>query len=343
MVAKPPGVDEAADVLAAVILPVGVSGSEDAVRRAVRGLLPKDVESTIDRFGNLLVTLGDGPMKIVFLAHMDEIGFGVTGIGDDGRVRVIKHGGFVAALYEAVPVDIQVGDGVVRGVTVPRSAPDQGPGKVDDLRVDVGTDSKAATEALGVRAGQVATVVKTFDRLGATRAMGRAMDDRVGCTALLLALRDLDRTKLAGATVTFAWVTLEEVGLLGSADLASRMSADLAVAVDTFVTSDTPLENKRYAYARLGHGCVARAGDHSNLTPLPALRKLRDLAARRQIPLQWGHTGGGNDGSVWTAGGAIDLPLAWPLRSSHSWVELIDLRDLVALSRLVRAVAVEWR
>lgn len=338
-----PTLEEAATLLAEVILPVGPSGAEGPAREAVRARIPSGIAHEVDPAGNVLATLGDGPFRIVFLAHLDEIGFGVTGIDDDGRVRVLRHGGFVASLYEGVPVDLRTERGTVHGVTEPRAAPDAVPDKVEGLRIDVGTEDRAATEALGVRAGQFGTVVKAFDRLGPTRAMGRAMDDRVGCTALLLALRHLDRAKLAGATVTFAWVTLEEVGLRGSADLARRMKADLAVAVDTFVSSDSPIENRRFGYARLGAGAVARAADHSNLTPLPALHRLRALARSRAIPLQWGQTGGGNDGSVWTAGGAVDLPIAWPLRSSHSWVEVIDLRDCVALAQLAIAIAEEWR
>ncbi len=337
-----PTLDEAGEVLGKVILPVGISGAEAAARDAVKALLPKDVEPRVDESGNLLVTLGDGPFRIVVLAHLDEIGFEVREIQEDGRLALAGKGGFLPALFEAVPVTVFTSRGPVNGVICPREG-DVPPQDAKELRVDVGTDNAEGTKTLGVKAGDLATVVKTFDRLGPTRAMGRAMDDRVGCSAVLLALRHLDRTRLAGATVTFAWVTREEVGLEGSADLATRVKADLAVAVDTFVSADTPREDKRFGYARLGEGCVARAADHSNLTPLEALGKLRALAARRGIPLQSGQTGGGNDASVWVPKGAVALPIGWPLRSSHSWVEVIDLRDLVALARLVQAVAEEWR
>lgn len=337
-----PSVDEASKLLREIILPVGVSTQEAQVRDRVQRLLPDWATSTVDDAGNLLVTLGDGPFHIVFLAHLDEIGFAVTGIDDDGRIRVKRHGGYYPELYEGVPVDLQTAKGVVRGVTVPRAGA-EGFATVEAMRIDVGTDDKIGTLALGVDVAQVATVVKSYDRLGRARAMGRAMDDRVGCTAQLLALQHLDRTTLAGVKLTFAWVTAEEIGLLGSKQLALRTKADLAVAIDTFVSSDTPIENKRYGYGRLGNGAVIRGADHSNLAPLWAVRQLRALAAKRNIPLQWGQTGGGNDGSVWTSSGAIDLPIAWPLRSSHSWVEIIDLNDLVALSRTAIAIAEEWR
>ncbi|MHC5019523.1 MAG: M20/M25/M40 family metallo-hydrolase [Planctomycetota bacterium] len=340
--ASGPNAEEASRLLQQVILPVGVSTQEAAVREQVQRLLPEWTTATVDDAGNLLVTVGDGPYHIVFLAHLDEIGFAVTGIDGDGRIRVKRHGGYYPELYEGVPVNVHTAAGIVRGVTVPRSGA-EGFAKVEDMRIDVGTDTQAATIALGIDVAQVATVVKSYDRLGATRAMGRAMDDRVGTAAQLLALRHLDRSKLEGVKLTFAWVTAEEIGLLGSKKLAQRTRADLAVAIDTFVSSDSPLENKRYGYGVLGKGAVIRGADHSNLSPLWAVRQLRGLAERRGIPLQWGQTGGGNDGSVWTSSGAIDLPIAWPLRSSHSWVEIIDLHDLVALTRLTLAIAEEWR
>jgi len=339
-----PSLDDASQLLKQVILPVGVSTQEAAARDRVRSLLPDGTTSTVDDAGNLLVTIGDGPFHIVFLAHLDEIGFAVTGIDDDGRIRVKRHGGYYPELYEGVPVDLHTPAGLVRGVTVPRGGDGAEPPKsVEAMRIDVGTDSRDATVALGVDLAQVATVVKSYDRLGKTRAMGRAMDDRVGSTVQLLALKHLDRSKLQGVKLTFAWVTAEEIGLLGSKKLAQRAKAELAVAIDTFVSSDSPLENRRYGYGKLGAGAVIRGADHSNLSPLWAVRQLRALAKRRGIPLQWGQTGGGNDGSVWTSSGAIDLPIAWPLRSSHSWVEVIDLHDVVALTNLTVAIAEEWR
>ncbi len=109
--------------------------------------------------------------------------------------------------------------------------------------------------------------------------------------------------------------------------------------VDTFVTSDSPIEDPRYAFAKLGGGPVLRALDNTSLTPRATLDRVRAVAAPLGIPLQIGVMGGGNDGSRFVPEGAIDCPLAWPQRNSHSRVETLDLRDLQALGRLVAAVA----
>src|SRR5947208_14205993 len=83
------------------------------------------------------------------------------------------------------------------------------------LRVDIGTASRAATLARGVRPGQTVTMPKRYTRLAGTRATGRSFDDRVGCTALLLALRRLDRAKLRHQVV-FILSVREEVGVEGA-------------------------------------------------------------------------------------------------------------------------------
>ena len=78
------------------------------------------------------------------------------------------------------------------------------------------------------------------------------------------------------------------------------------------------------------------------MTPLSQLDTLLRVARTRGIALQYGTTNGGNDGSMFVPYGVIDVPMGWPLRYSHSPVEVIDLKDLISLSDLVRAVAEDW-
>jgi putative aminopeptidase FrvX len=147
--------------------------------------------------------------------------------------------------------------------------------------------------------------------------------------------------------VTFVWSTREELGLEGSADYAQAASAAgktpaTIFAIDTFVSSDSPLESKRFADARLGSGFVVRAIDNSNIAPWKDVMRLRQIAERHTIPVQYGVTGGGNDGAIFQRYGSIDIPLSWPLRYSHSPAELIDLRDLESLTNITVALAKNW-
>ena len=111
-------------------------------------------------------------------------------------------------------------------------------------------------------------------------------------------------------------------------------------AIDTFVSSDTPFEPHRFADTPIGMGAVARMLDNSSVTPPEEFDRVIRIARKRGIPLQWGTTNGGNDGSEFVRFGVVDVPIGWPLRYSHSPAETIDLRDIVSLANLVHALAV---
>jgi putative aminopeptidase FrvX len=176
--------------------------------------------------------------------------------------------------------------------------------------------------------------------LSGTRFTARAVDDRAGTSALLLALADVDTSRL-DHKVIFAWSVREEGGLEGARALAAHYGASIhrVHAVDTFVSSDSPVESERFARAPLGAGAVARAMDNSSVTPPAELDRVLRIARAAGIPLQYGVTNGGNDGSQLARYGGVDVAVAWPLRYSHSPAEVIDLRDLRSLARIVAALA----
>ena len=82
-----------------------------------------------------------------------------------------------------------------------------------------------------------------------------------------------------------------------------------------------------------------RALDNSSVTPPQEIERLVALARERRIPLLVGTTNGGNDGSELVRYGAVNAPVAWPLRYSHSPAEVVDLRDIRALADMVLAIA----
>jgi putative aminopeptidase FrvX len=105
-----------------------------------------------------------------------------------------------------------------------------------------------------------------------------------------------------------------------------------------YATSDSPIESKRLGYAVLGEGPVVRALDASHIAPIASVRALMDFAARRSLPLRYGATMGGNDGSLFRNARSVVLPIGIPIRYSHSVVETIDSRDLVGLVDLFEAM-----
>jgi len=335
-------VAEAQTVLAPLVESYGVSGAEGPVREAVQRLLPAWARSETDTAGNLWVRVGQGSPVVVVVAHLDEIGFRVTRIRDDGTLELENRGGFFPSLFEAKPALVHTDQGDVAGVFLPR---DSGFTRrtPPPLRIDVGAGSRANAMARGVSPGATVTMPKQYVRLSGTRATGRSFDDRVGATAQLIALRRLDRAALKHQVI-FIWSVREEIGLEGAEAAAAALGTTprRVHAIDTFVSADSPLEPPNFAVAPIGRGAVARALDNSSITPPGYVDSLVRIARARGIALQVGTTNGGNDGSVFTPYGVVDVPIGWPLRYSHSPAEVIDLRDVVSLADMIRAVAETW-
>jgi putative aminopeptidase FrvX len=327
------------------------------MRDAVREALPAWARDSavVDTAGNVVLGMGPDRDTIVFVAHMDEIGFEVTRVARDGTVSLRTRGGFLASLWEGqtallhradqeIPSRDARGcgaarDGPLRGVFIPRdSAARKQP---TQLTAWFGVDSTLLV-AQGVSIGTAVSSYKCSARLAGTRFTARSIDDRAGSAALLLALESIDRTKL-DHRVIFAWSVREEGGLEGAKALAQQFGSTVrrVYAIDTFVSSDSPLESSRFANATIGDGAVSRALDNSSVTPPDDVDRLMRIARTARIPLQVGTTNGGNDGSELARYGAIDIAIGWPLRYSHSPAEVIDLRDIRSLARIVAAASGE--
>lgn len=334
---------EAQSVISQLVASYGVSGAEAPVRQTVQRLLPAWARSETDTAGNLWVRLGQGDPLVVFVAHLDEIGYRVDSVLGDGSLALTNRGGFFPSLFEGKPALVH-GDrgGPIPGIFLPRDTgfTRRTPPR---LRVSVGAATRAAAEALGVSAGHTVTMPKQYVRLAGARATGRSFDDRMGCAALVIALRHLDRAKLRHQVV-FIFSVREEIGLEGAEAAALQLGTTprRVHAVDTFVSADSPLELPNFAVAPIGAGAVARALDNSSVTPPAYVDSLAALARARGVALQIGTTNGGNDGSAFTPYGVVNVPIGWPLRYSHSPAEVVDLRDLVSLADLVRALAEDW-
>lgn len=337
------GHDDSAPVLAALISRYGVSGAEGPVREEILHLLPAWAKPAIDAQGNVVLTVGQGKEHILFVAHMDEVGFRVAEILPDGRLRLENRGGMLRVAWEAQAALVHGDRGPVPAVFEPRADwwTATKAAMPEPLTVWTGAASAAAVAALGIHTGSTVTMPKAMFRIGPHRALARGFDDRAGCTALLLALAKIDPAKLT-KRITFAWDVEEEIGLNGSAELAKRLTDLTEVhAIDTFVSSDSPRESDRFAFAQLGHGPVLRAMDNASLVPPDLIERFQGVAARAGVPVQVGFTGGATDGMPFLAAGVTMLPFSWPGRSSHSPVEVADLRDVENLARLIVAVAMQ--
>ena len=320
-----------------------VSGHERPVREAIIAALPAWARplTRTDNEGNLILEVGPERDPLMFIAHQDEVGFEVTNIADDGTVSLRTRGGLFQSLWEGQPALLHLdrkGDSPLPGVFVPRdTATTKQP---EALTAWFGMDGEGLKKR-GVTNGSSVTAFKSATRLGSTRFTARALDDRAGSTALVLAARRITPATLK-RKVIFAWSVREETGLEGAMALAKHYWSLVkrVYSVDTFVSSDSPAESTRFAYAPLGRGAVIRGLDNSAVAPLPELDRILNIARGNAIPIQVGATNGGTDGSDFVRYGVQHVSLSWPGRYSHSPVEVLDLRDLRALEKLIYSIAI---
>ena len=320
-----------------------VSGHERPVREAIIAALPAWAQplTRTDNEGNLILEVGPERDPLMFIAHQDEVGFEVTNIADDGTVSLRTRGGLFQSLWEGQPALLHLdrkGDSPLPGVFVPRdTATTKQP---EALTAWFGMDGEGLKKR-GVTNGSSVTAFKSATRLGSTRFTARALDDRAGSTALVLAARRITPATLK-RKVIFAWSVREETGLEGAMALAKHYGSLVkrVYSVDTFVSSDSPAESTRFAYAPLGRGAVIRGLDNSAVAPLPELDRILNIARGNAIPIQVGATNGGTDGSDFVRYGVLHVSLSWPGRYSHSPVEVLDLRDLQALEKLIYSIAI---
>jgi putative aminopeptidase FrvX len=344
-------------ILAALTSAYGISNHEGPVRDEVKKLLPPWAKPETDDAGNLVLRVGTAPAgtktpSILIVAHMDEIGYEVKSISKDGRLEVTSDGGGELSFFLGHPALVHTATGDHDAVMeLPNGWDEQkfdwprGRDAAAAIRVDVGARTPEEVAGLDIKVGDTITIPKAYRPLLGTRANGRSFDDRVGDTALISAAWALGGP-LKDRNVTFVFSTAEEIGLDGAAATAKRLGVenhpDYVFAVDTFVTADSPLESKRFGDAPIGKGFVIRAVDNSNIVRPDLVEKVIKLARANQIPVQYGITGGGNDGSTFLRYGSVDIALGWPLRYSHSPAEVIDTRDVDSLARIITAISKSW-
>jgi putative aminopeptidase FrvX len=334
------------ELLEELIKVPGVSGFEDDIRDRIR----KKVEAmglspTEDNLGDLLVTVGDKGPSVVMIAHMDELGLIVSKIETDGSIRIRKVGGIDDRTLVGRVVEIKTQKGMVTGVLglkPPHLMTDADDRKKvmtwQEVRVDVGTRSKKATEKLGIRVLDPMVFKKDITYIGKDLICARAVDDRMGCAIILEVLEKLKGAKLP-IRLTFAWSVQEETGLKGAKVVGFNLRPDYVFAVDTMTTTDGPGMGETFEKVLIGEGPAMRMFDNEAIAS-PKMRKLvEEVAKAAKIPLQYGTGGGATDGAAMQDFGCLMMPIGIAMRYTHSTVEIASIRDMENASRLLVRIA----
>ncbi len=324
----------------------GTSGREHAVRDYIlselsRCSLPEDAVR-VDRLGNVLVHkkgASAAKRKVLYSAHMDEVALMITYIHEDGTLAFDMVGGINAAAV--IGRQVQVGEHRINGVIgckpvhlLSKDARTK-PADMHSLYCDIGTASKAETEAL-IRPGDIIYFCGDAQDFGDDSLMGKAIDDRLGCLILL----DMIRSDLPYDT-DFSFVVQEEVGLRGAGAAAAQIDPEIAVIFEATTAADIAGSVGADRCCELGKGAVISFVDGRTIYD----KALYDLAVNlcEQNGIAWQtktKIAGGNDaGAIQSAGnGARVLAVSVPCRYLHAPYSVIRHADAECCEKLASAL-----
>ncbi|NLM50313.1 MAG: M42 family metallopeptidase [Clostridiaceae bacterium] len=321
------------ELLKKLCLANGTSGEEENIR----DIIIEEVKDYVDEYktdplGNLIcVKKGTGGgKKIMYAAHMDEIGVIVTVIDDKGFLRFSNIGGINP--YNMVHRKVRFKNGTV-GVVSFDADTKMGELNLSKMFIDIGAKSKEEAEKY-VQIGDSASLVSEFVDLN-NHVSCKAMDDRAGCYCLIEAVKKNLRTE---NDIYYVFTTQEELGLRGATTAGFNVDPDFAIAIDVTRTGDIP-EAKRMA-VMMDNGVCIKIKDDGIISHPYVVNYMKECAKKDNIKYQLEVLEGGR-----TDSGAIHLTrsgvkagvISIPSRYIHSPSETVSKKDLEECIKLIVA------
>ena len=295
-------------------------------------------EMRTDAMGNLICHKKGKGKKVMLCAHMDAIGFMVTGADEHGGLSFINVGWHDPA--EIINTRVIFPNGTRAIIKAKESAKTLSGGwtsiRFADLYMDIGaTGQKEALKKVNI--GDMAIFEGAPRAVAGHRIMGPYADDLIGCVVLLLAMEQLQESKY---DVYFVFSTQEEVGCRGAKTASLGIQPDIAIACDVCDSDDTPMDDKRNRVVFLGKGPAIKIKDSSVICN-PALNEQLKKAAKK-AELTWQDeimVAGGTDTSAMQMSGADVMAtcVSIPTRYIHSPAEMYDWRDVEQAGALLAA------
>jgi len=327
-------------LLEKLINATGISSREKEIRDLIREEIKDNVDEIYtDKMGNLIACKGkekDG-QKVMLAAHMDEVGLMITEITSDGLLKFQSVGGIDKRVLVSKPVlvgeDKMAGVIGAKAIHLQKKSERDKPIDFDNLYIDIGVNSKKEAEKY-VELGDVAVFSSEYEELGNGRVIGKAFDDRVGCSIIAeLTEYDFDMP------VYYVFTVQEEVGLRGAGVAAFDIAPDIALVLEGTTAADVP-ENKEHRYSTsVGKGPALTLMDRTVIADKNILTGLIEVAEDNGIDYQFRRTDvGGNDAGAISLSreGVPSAVISLPCRYIHSPLSLIDLDDYSKMSRLVK-------
>ena len=319
----------------------GISRYEDKVAKELReSTKDSGFKYSRDRMGSLIMNKKgntNGP-KIQIAAHMDEVGFLVRDVTDKGMIMLSMVGGIWPLTVIGTKAYVLTSTGErLEGVYGHTSihileakkrtvAP-----TLNELYVDIGISTKKEAEKLGVEPGDVVLMTgSTFMGANGDYVIGKSMDNRAGVTVIDQVVQRLKDQDVPNDLYIVGTVQ-EEVGTRGARTSVSMIKPDVAIAIDTCASHDTPGAIKGIQH--LGGGIALRIKDGGTMMDPKLVDFLYKLAKKHKIPVyKFVAQGGGTDAAElqYGEGGVATITLSIPQRYLHSPLGTCSLTDIQA-------------
>ncbi|QOR65875.1 M42 family metallopeptidase [Cytobacillus suaedae] len=322
----------------------GAPGNEHQVRKFMRSQLEKYADEVIqDGLGSIFgVKRGDENGPIVMAAgHMDEVGFMVSQITDNGMLRFQTLGGWWSQVLLAQRVQVITDNGPVIGVigSIPphllEDAQRNKPMDIKNMLIDIGADNRENALELGIRPGQQIVPICPFTPMAnEKKILAKAWDNRYGCGLSVELLKELQGEKLPNILYSGATVQ-EEIGLRGAQTAANMIKPDIFFAMDASPAND--MSGDKNAFGQLGKGALLRIFDRSMVTHRGMREFVLDTAETNNIPYQYFISQGGTDaGRVHTSNeGVPSAVVGICSRYIHTHASIVHIDDYAAAKELL--------
>lgn len=331
-----------------------VPGREDRIREVIQDYVTEkklfdDIRT--DPMGSLICVrnprpedgnVPDKPVRVMLAAHMDQIGFLVSFIGDDGFLRVNPVGGFDRRNLFARRVKVCTATEDLRGVMNPAGRPvhiasdeeKKNIPEINEFFIDLGLEPDVVKEK--VRIGDMVVLEGPFSEVGDS-VVSQCLDNRIGCWALIRAIESLEHHN---CEINAVWTVQEEVGLRGAMAASHEVAPDIGISCDTTLCCKTPGVPEEQRVTVPGDGVCLKVMDSSTIADIKLLEELEAIAEKNNIPCQRGVLPrGGQDGAAIqrSRSGVRVAVFACPVKYIHTVTEMSHKTDLESYPKLLAA------
>ncbi|WP_288862671.1 M20/M25/M40 family metallo-hydrolase [uncultured Sneathia sp.] len=305
-----------------------VASNEDEIKNFLKTELSQYADEILyDNLGSIIFKIGNNDnFKIMLDAHIDEVGFIVKNILDNGKILLKELGNVndYAKFNIRGRITTTLGNkiyGIINGGS-------------DDLHFDLGITNKNDIEKLGIEVGNMVCFATEFKDYKINNIVeGKALDNRVGCYILAQIIKKL-KNKTLNSSIYFAFSSSEEVGLRGGKTAASLINPNIAFVIDV-VSAKNVFDNSGLNTRKNGNGFLIEVYDKTFIPSKKMINLVKNIAIKKNIKYQLDTMNGGgtNAGEIHKLGKGIpSLVTAISLRychGSHSMVNMNDVNDLI--------------